>query len=346
MPPPSLSASLPWLIAGTGLTTLLLLILPPLARKVGLVDRPNARKQHAHPIPVVGGLAMLPGALLGLHGVGITLDTPSSQAFIVGMVGLTLVGLLDDRFDLSVPARFGAQALAGVAMVLWGGDSVNSLGNLMGGGRIDITLVAAPFTVICVVGVINALNMTDGIDGLAGGLTLIGFGQILLLALAAQQVEATGSALAFIFVLIPFLAFNARLFGRPRAFLFMGDAGSMLLGFAMVWHTVRLSQGDLAIMSPAVALWVLAVPLLDMFGAFVRRLTAGHSPFNPDRKHLHHILLQRGFGVKGSCRIMITGAILAGVVGVGGQLLLVPEVILFLLILLLFATTLFFGIRN
>ncbi len=321
-------------LGGAAVTGLALWFLRPLAHRLGLVDQPGDRKIHSHDTPLIGGIAMFLG--LGTILVILRPPFPGLLPFLTATGLLLLVGMADDFLELSVRLRFVMQTVAALAMAVWGGVSVQHLGDLLGVGWVALGGWSLPFTVICIVGLINAVNMIDGLDGLSGSLSLVSF---LFLAGAAWQAgrgAETAVALAFVTVLIPFLAVNARL-GRGNAMVFMGDAGSTFLGFALAWFTVLLTQGDSPALRPVTALWLVAVPLIDMFSAFLRRTLEKGRPFEPDRRHFHHVLLRRGLSVNGVVAVMAGGAILCAGAGLAADRLGVPDPWMFYGILVLFA---------
>ena len=169
-------------------------------------------------------------------------------------------------------------------------------------------LLSIPLTIVGMVGVINAVNMTDGVDGLAGGLATLTFGALAFLTYPSDPQVAL-QLIAFVAVLLGFLVFNSRFFGRKKAALFMGDSGSIFIGFALSWYLIQLSQGASAVIKPVDALWLIAVPLLDTMTIMARRMRHGRSPFSADREHLHHILMLAGFGANRTVLIILASQV-------------------------------------
>jgi UDP-GlcNAc:undecaprenyl-phosphate GlcNAc-1-phosphate transferase len=321
----------------TGLlcTLILVYLLSPLAYRIGLVDTPRGHKVHEGEIPLVGGIAMFCGLLFAV----LTLQAPLAgfRPLFAGLALLAIVGLLDDFQGLRPNSRFVAQIGAGLIMVLWGPQSIANLGPLVGDWDLLPGTWTIPFTLFSVVGVINALNMQDGLDGLAGTQACLAF---LVLALTAFAGGATAHGtvlLVLASVTLGFLAFNLRLPGRPRALVFMGDAGSMFLGFALAWFVVDLSQAPDRTLAPVTALWILALPLLDTVSILFRRLIRGRSPFRADREHLHHLLQAWGLSVGTSVALILTGAAALAAIGLAAQRLGVPDRMMFAAFLGLFA---------
>lgn len=295
------------------------------ARILGWVDRPDARKHHRDPIPMVGGVAMYAAFCAS---VPLLAEQPrASFALLASMTLLTLVGLYDDLFSLRPTLRFVFQIGAILLMALVGNVTLTSLGNLFGWGNVLLGDFTIPFTIFAVVGVINAFNMIDGLDGLAGGLALLATLCLIVLNLLAPTAgSATIGALSVLALSIAgFLCFNLRHPWRTRASVFMGDAGSTMLGFTLGWFLVHLSQGPEAVMAPVTAIWIVALPLMDAVAVMARRIRAGRSPFAADRQHLHHLLLGLGLTDGRVCAILLTAAALAAAGGVLAWWLGIPE---------------------
>lgn len=299
------------------------LVLVPLAKALGWVDQSGAHKLHEGQPALVGGLAIYCGLLVA--GCFLPQLPVQGLPFFVGGTLLLAVGALDDLVRLPLAPRFAVQILAGLIMTLWGGVVLRDLGPLFGGNALPLGDWAVPFTLFAVVGVINAVNMIDGLDGLAGGLVLIALS---VLTLAAYQSGSTSTAqllLISVGAVLAFLLFNCRLPGRHRALLFMGDGGSLFLGYAVAWALVELSQGPGHAIAPVTALWILAVPLFDSVGSILRRLLKGQSPFQADRRHIHHALLAAGLsvGLTVTC-LWLLAAVLA-LIGYGSERIGIPD---------------------
>jgi UDP-GlcNAc:undecaprenyl-phosphate GlcNAc-1-phosphate transferase len=225
--------------------------------------------------------------------------------------------------------RFVAQIVAVLVMIFVGGVVLVDLGNLaLDGSLLRLGWLAIPFTVFACIGVINAMNMCDGLDGLSGSLALIsllGFGiaNTLWGDLGNQHLIVVFSA-----CVVSFLMFNLRTLWRSRAWVFLGDAGSMLLGITLSWLAISMSQGAERVISPAAALWFLMLPLYDAVSMMIRRVLKRRSPFEADREHLHHIFLLAGFSVGESVTLMSGIAVAGVVVGLTGVYLGLPDLLL------------------
>ncbi len=305
-----------------------------IAPVIGFVDHPCARKAHCGQVPLVGGIAMFFGLVLTVFFWGLQVE----PAFLAASLLLVVIGALDDYKSLSTYIRFLFQFAAAFIMVTWGGVVVEDLGALTGDDAIILGDWAVPFTVIAIVGVINAFNMTDGIDGLAGSLSLLAFSFMSVLAFYGGQ-SVNGSVLLLLACIVAaFLLFNIRIGKRKQALVFMGDAGSMFLGGALCWFAIVLTQGETKVMEPAAAVWILAIPILDTLCLIVRRLRRGESPFSGGRDHLHHILLDSGLSVNRTLlTIFSMSALLGGFAVIGSVLWSVDAYIYVISFLVLFS---------
>jgi len=264
--------------------------LRPLARRIGLVDTPDGRKRHRGKVPVIGGLCFFAGTIAGLAYFGYV--GPFVAGLLVGGMVIVLLGMLDDLYDLRPGTRLLIQAGAVVLVMAATGVYVYSAGELFGGGEVRLLWLGVPFTVVAVVGLVNAFNMLDGIDGLAGGLAMVSIAAIF--AFSGGQWPMPSVLLVLLLLgaaLVPYLLVNL---GWPDGRrIFMGDAGSMLIGFVLAWSLVYLSQrGD--VLAPVDVLWCVALPVMDTLAVMYQRMRKGMSPFKADRRHLHHMLLDAG----------------------------------------------------
>jgi len=240
-------------------------------------------------------------------------------SLILGMIVLLLTGLADDLVEVSAAARLLIQIGVGCLMVYGGGLQVNILGEVFGPayGPVGLGLFAGPFTVACVVFMINAINMSDGLDGLAGGSCMFIFA---LLALVGWLDGAAASLVAIPLMLalatLGFLVHNLRMPGRLRARAFLGDAGSMMLGFAIAWLAVSIHKDPATGIYPVTMAWILIVPAMDTLALFFRRIHLGRSPFAPDRTHLHHIIRRCGYGVATTVHLIHLMVVATGLFGI------------------------------
>ena len=275
-------------------TALVVRLIHPLAPRLNLLDHPQGRKDHAHPIPVTGGVAILVGCLVAFFLVQV--GTESLHAFCAAAALLVVVGIYDDQHDLRWYWRILLQGAAALIIIYWGGVRVEQIGPVFGLGEMSLGWLSVPFTVFATIGIINAMNMIDGADGLAGLLGLAALAMLCAAAmyagndLLAQRLSVLCGALA------GFLAWNIRLPWRPRAKIFLGNAGSALLGLVIAWASFRLTQNPGHPVNPVLALWLVPIPVMDCLVLIVRRLREGRSPFAAGRDHIHHLMQDAGFG--------------------------------------------------
>lgn len=261
-------------------------LVPPLtwaAQRLSIVDVPNERKVHACVIPRIGGIAMIVGMLVPL-----LMWLPLTQEYAATLLGVAVIlffGVWDDRAELSPKAKFLGQFIAVLIVVMGGGVVIDRL-PFAGFDALPMWF-AVPFTVFALMGVTNAVNLADGLDGLAGGTTLLSFAGVAALAYLAGGNELTLFCLAVGGALLGFLRYNTW-----PAQIFMGDAGSQFLGFSLGVAVILLIKDVQSAASPMVALFLIGLPILDTALVMAHRIRERRSPFSPDRNHLHHRLLE------------------------------------------------------
>jgi UDP-GlcNAc:undecaprenyl-phosphate/decaprenyl-phosphate GlcNAc-1-phosphate transferase len=256
------------------------------AAKWRIVDHPGERKVHAVPIPRIGGVAMAIGVLAAAL-IVVPLEAPD-RYFLIAAGVVALFGGLDDRFDLDYRIKLVGQLLA-AGIVIMGGDI--QIHALTLDDRVMLPeWISIPLTLFFLVGITNAINLADGLDGLAGGTTFLSLCALAMLAYSAGEVSSAALALTFAGAVLGFLRFNTF-----PASVFMGDAGSQLLGFAVGVLSLRATQSGNSAVSAATPILLLALPILDTLSVMVQRLSEGRSPFSADKNHIHHKLLSFGF---------------------------------------------------
>lgn len=309
--------------------------------RLGIVDRPGGHKQHEFVTPFVGGfgVAAVLCSSFALDGLlAADLGMRALSALLWGGLAMFLTGLADDIWHLSFKPRFAVQALVALGMVASGGVVLDSLGELLPGVEVNLGWLAIPITVFGTIGLINAVNMIDGVDGLSGSVSLTSLAFLaLVIAHGGHGGPYLALTLAFIGALAGFLYFNLRYPGNRRARVFLGDNGSMLLGFLFSWLFIALSQGREAPMSPVTALWLFGLPLMDTVGVMARRIWLGKSPFKPDRHHFHHLFVRAGYRVSDIVVVAVLLHAAFASIGLFGLLLEVPEYVMFWLFLVVFA---------
>ena len=275
-------------------------VLTPAVRRLAIaqdwVDRPDfGRKVHQTPTPRVGGLALFGGVVAGflflLGGAEFFIGGVPGEviAVAIGAVVIALTGLYDDAFDLGFKRKFFVQVVVAYAL-LWGGVRIDlgALATFSGLTASELALLEIPITMLWIVGITNAVNLLDGLDGLAAGVT--GIAVLAMSTAFALQGDPVALALTvpLLGAIAAFLVYNAH-----PASIFMGDVGSLTLGYLLA--TVSLlgtghTDPGLALIVP---LFAVGLPILDTSATFARRVLEGHSPFLPDRDHIHHRIRNR-----------------------------------------------------
>ena len=300
--------------------------LRPVAISVGLVDSPGGRKYHVGDIPIIGGVAMFMGALAGLIVVGI--DGIIFVGFGFAFFILVLIGTIDDKFSVPVMVRVLVQIAAVLIVTVGSGYTLASIGDPFGEGEILLGPFAALGSLVVGITVINAYNLVDGEDGLAGVLSLIPL--IALAVIGDLNLTSTILSLIVSATIFGFLIFNFPVVVNRSIRSFMGDAGSTLLGFTLFCVGLSASQGESAIITPVAGLWFVAMPVFDCLTCFFKRVRARQSPFRPGRDHFHHMLQRGGFAIRGVLAILaglqfvyVTGVVLAHMAGIADVYLFV-----------------------
>lgn len=300
----------------------LIVILAPMARMMRLVDIPNDRKKHGEPVPMVGGLAIYI-ALVSAIFISSFGDKVEWLIFSAGI--LVVTGLLDDIFDLCFKLKLLSQIFATSLMMFGGSISIQSIG--IGHDAVDdfVQLFSVPITIFAVVGLTNAFNFVDGLDGLASGQVLLGLATMAMALMVSQG--AIHNVEWFAVVMTAVFAFWAvNMSFTPVKRVFLGDAGSLLLGFVMAWTLIFYTQKPQALLNPVLALWCVTIPVLDTIVVIVRRLKNDRSPFVSDRTHLHHVLLSIGLSPRKSLFVILIMSGLFNAVGIWSALMFSPLV--------------------
>ncbi|WP_176036268.1 MraY family glycosyltransferase [Brucella tritici] len=276
-----------------------------LAREWYLIDIPDARKRHDGNVPLCGGIAIFLSfsvAALLAHGIS---GHASAMTLLPGLVLILITGVLDDRFNLPVTPRLAIQLLAAFLMIGIAGIRQIYLGLASDGVEASASanpemlfqVLTGPLFMIMafafIVGLVNAINMSDGVDGLAGSASAAAFFWLAVIGFGIGEHRLGLHALALAAACLGFLVFNMRHRWRAKASLFLGDGGSTFLGAALAGFILILANGTIAVAFP-VLIWVVIVPVIDTLSLIVRRMSARRSPFSPDRQHLHHLLMDAG----------------------------------------------------
>lgn len=305
------------------------------ARRFGLLDHPAGRKAHEQVTPLVGGLGIFI-AFVGLNAAAGGVPG-QSLSLLAATVVTVVIGVLDDAHEIGYRSKFFAQIAA--ALILVSGTTVHMthFGNLFGLGEIDLGKWTVLVTVMSIIGVINATNMIDGADGLAGSVLLPPMLAYALVAASEGEGRLAFELLLLASVTAGFLVFNLRTRWLSRALVFLGDAGGLLLGLLLAWYSIVLSGKPGAPLSPIEAVWIMGVPLLDMGSVMLLRISQRRSPFFGDRQHMHYVLLDGGYSVSQVVTMMTAASVAFGLAALLTREVAVPEVVLFAAFLVLWS---------
>jgi len=290
-------------LVGAIVTLLVTPLVRAFALRRGLVDYPGGRKVHTHAIPRLGGVAIFAGVMAAVAtqaagerflGWGGTLvGGGTARARVLGvLIGLTLVflvGLVDDLRSLSPGVKFTGQLLAAIVVVA-SGLRIQYVGDPFAGGLVDLGLLSIPITLLYIVAFTNVINLIDGLDGLAAGVSAIAAASLLVLAAQGNRLEAAALAAAVIGACVAFLRYNFN-----PASIFMGDSGALFLGFTLATISLMGVMKSTAAIALAVPLLIVGVPIFDTASAIVRRVMHNRPIQEADKGHIHHRLLGRGF---------------------------------------------------
>lgn len=306
------------------------ILLTPLVKKlayrVGAVDRPNYRKVHAKIMPRLGGLAIFLAFL-----IGVLIYRPENEAIIPIIIAsfvIILTGVLDDMLEISAKAKFLGQTIAAAIVIFFGDIQISAI-NLPFDGVLDFGYLSIPLTLIWIVGITNAINLIDGLDGLAAGVSTTA-----LLTLAAMAFIMNDSFVVMMALILACSAIGFLFYNFHPAKIFMGDTGALFLGF-IISVLALLGFKNVTFVSLVIPIIMLGVPISDTFFAIVRRLLNKQPPFQPDKSHLHHRLLKIGFTHRQTVLIIYGIAAMFGLAAIIFSMAKVWGAILLIVILLL-----------
>jgi UDP-GlcNAc:undecaprenyl-phosphate/decaprenyl-phosphate GlcNAc-1-phosphate transferase len=283
-------------------------ILIKLALKLNIVDKPNEdRKIHQKAMPYLGGVAIALGFISGFEYIHPWM--PSNPAFLIGALLLLVTGILDDKYKIAPKYKLLVQIIAAV-IVTYYGVKINFL-QLPHFGYIQLGWVAYPITILWIVGLTNAMNLIDGLDGLASGVSSIALGALIVMGLLNYQTLAISLSVVLLGGTVGFLFFNVH-----PAKVFMGDAGSMFIGYTIAVISILGLFKSITFFSVIIPVVVLAVPIFDTSFTIVRRALKGQKLSTPDKGHLHHCLMQLGFSHRTTVYIIYTISLIFGVTAI------------------------------
>ena len=299
----------------------LTIALKRIAGKIGLIDQPQTsdHKTHTKPAALVGGLSIFVAFCFTL--LFINMPLTQLRPLLAGSIVLVVIGVLDDLHELSPLMRFVSQIAACLIMIFMGDIYLSDLGRLLTDQMFELSLFSIPFTIFAVVGVINAFNMSDGMDGQSGTLALSILVILIVLCIIQGNHLCMVTLIALAGAVTGFLIFNLRRQENKAARVFMGDAGSMFIGFVISWHLILLAQGETAVIKPITAVWMFALPICDTLTVMLRRFLNKQSPLKADNSHYHHLLQHCGLSINQVLIIIVSSSL-----GLGGIAYLIQDI--------------------
>ena len=302
----------------------------PWSDRIHLVDIPNHRKIHHIPTPKIGGLAI--ALVLLIEMVMWRSSFEVDFRILLSFLIFFIFSLLDDLFDLSSLKQFFLHVIAASVAVVYGNLQVHDLGHLFGGPALVLSpVVSQLFSIIALVGVINAFNMFDGVNGLLGSITILLASLFLTLGIFYQQNQATILAAILLGSFLGFMIFNMphTKKNKNRKIVFMGDMGSSIAGFMVYWITIQMTQTQsMPSISPISMVWFLALPLMDMLRVMLKRLNSRAALGRSDNIHFHHILFAKKWNELAIVKCALTICLFFICIGCL-SFFVVPDVILF-----------------
>lgn len=273
---------------------LLCFLLVPVAKKlaftIGAVDKPNQRKVHQKPMPRLGGFAIFLSFWLALF-LSIS-DKITLVPFFIGALILFFIGIVDDVKELPAKLKLFGQIIAATVMAIFG-TRIEFVTNILNDDSSMLSLanwIAIPLTIFWIIAIINAVNLIDGLDGLASGVSAIAALSMGIIALKNGDTLLATILFALLGSALGFLPYNFN-----PASIFMGDTGSMFLGYALAVSSLMATAKSVTFISLIIPILILGVPILDTLFAIIRRMMSGKPIFEADKAHLHHQFLKRGF---------------------------------------------------
>ncbi|HDA8079471.1 UDP-phosphate N-acetylglucosaminyl 1-phosphate transferase, partial [Staphylococcus aureus] len=256
-----------------------------ISKRLNLVDKPNFRKVHTKPISVMGGTVILFSFLIGIW-IGHPIET-EIKPLIIGAIIMYVLGLVDDIYDLKPYIKLAGQIAAALVVAFYG-VTIDFI-SLPMGTTIHFGFLSIPITVIWIVAITNAINLIDGLDGLASGVSAIGLITIGFIAILQANIFITMICCVLLGSLIGFLFYNFH-----PAKIFLGDSGALMIGFIIGFLSL-LGFKNITIIALFFPIVILAVPFIDTLFAMIRRVKKGQHIMQADKSHLHHKLLALGY---------------------------------------------------
>jgi|TARA_B100001079_G_C16391025_1_gene506834 UDP-GlcNAc:undecaprenyl-phosphate GlcNAc-1-phosphate transferase len=289
---------------------ILIYFLKKTSNYLNLIDKPSERKKHKGNIPLIGGIAIYINFFLYFYYYELSYHL---NVIVYTSSILLILGAIDDSIGLGVTFRLFAQLLS-CLIIIGSGLTITNIGNYMYFPNIEIGLLSVAFTVLCVMGLTNAFNFMDGIDGLCSGLVLVSISSIILFSFIGGTIDFFYGYEFIIIIcvsLVLFLCFNLTSYSK----IFLGDSGSMTLGFLVSWFLVLFSQSEKTVIHPVLTIWCVTIPVFDLIAVFIRRISRRINPFIPDRRHVHHLLLELGYSDSITLAIILLFSIFLNFIG-------------------------------
>ena len=306
------------------LVALLIKITTPLFIKLSWLDHTNDRKKHSGSVPINGGLSMFIGFFIGL--IFIFNNYDKTLILLLTSFLILMVGFIDDIYDSKVFTRLTFQILIVLLAIFIGDIKIHTFGDIIGVGNIQLGNWSIIVTILAFLAGMNALNWIDGIDGLASMCAIITFSAIIFFAHITNNAITLNICLFYLVILSAFLVFNL-----SKRKIFMGDSGSLFLGFGISWLLIDVSQSENPIFNPVTALWIFAVPLIDIIAVIILRLKNNTSLLLPDNNHIHHQILN--ITNLSSLRALLLITFLSfttAIIGITGDFYNIPEWLMFI----------------
>lgn len=278
-----------------------------LALQFDIVDHPEKRKVHNTPVATLGGVAILLGAAIGFFYLSPFIYI--STGIVSGLFLIVLLGVIDDLYDLSARTKMAGQIVAALCAVASG--VIIPFIHFPFYGNIEFGIFSIIMTILWIVGITNAVNFIDGLDGLAAGVTAIALLMILLMSIVHQLYTVLPFVIILLGSILGFLPYNFH-----PANIFMGDTGSMFLGYTISILAIDGFLKSVTLFSLIVPIMILGVPLLDTFFAILRRLLNREKISKPDKRHLHHRLLEIGFTHRSAVFLIYLVSFLFGIIAI------------------------------
>ena len=287
---------------------LLIIILHNIAFKIKLIDYPSERKLHLNPTPLIGGISIYLTILIGSY----LIETDLNILLILNLaIVVVLIGILDDFLNVDFKIRFFCQFIV-CLIIISKGIYIVDIGFISISSNKYIIYFFIPFTILSTIGLTNAFNFIDGVDGLSSTL----FIKSIIILIFFIKYNDPNYDISFLYLVIisivPFIIFNVGLFKNYK--IFLGDTGSTFLGFLLSWLLIYYSQIEKNMIDPLIIVWIAPIVVYDFFAVFIYRMMNRSSPFSPDNMHLHFILLRR-FNKNQVLFLMLISSILISFIG-------------------------------